>query len=247
MKSKSRVTKVVNRQRTFELPNWDSPGDPMLNGKPKKRVAYLRNHPSTQLLCCSSLLSSSFSPLSPSHNIGIAVRAAKTPKEPVIAPHPKRYSTNPPQRGPKKTPANWHILCNPNPCATAPLGPSIPGLLSSMVVSACCVSTYMAGAQAWMKIPVRNNKQTRRAICSVEFLPTNRRHMREGVRRTKQPKETKRPPNRSVMKPNSGSKKAGTAIGRKISPIPSAFQPNVASTKIGRVYVVSQLFILKFA
>lgn len=58
-----------------------------------------------------------------------------------------------------------------------------------------------------------------------------------GERETKHPKATKRAPNLSVKPPNSGSKKAGTAIGRKISPMPRAFQPNVVSTKMGSVLI----------
>lgn len=141
--------------------------------------------------------SSSSTPVSlspPNQSIGTADTTANIPSDPDIVPHPNRYSTRPPQSGPKNTPANWHIHCNPNPCATGPFDPRIPGSRLSMAINSCCVSTNIAGAHAWMKRPIRKRRVISRAIFDVSSRSTNRRHISAGDRRVKQTKAIIRVP-----------------------------------------------------
>lgn len=58
----------------------------------------------------------------------------------------------------------------------------------------------MPGAHAWMNMPITKGSVINSAMCDVELVSAIRRRTIAGQKR-KQPKATKRAPNRSVMKP----------------------------------------------
>lgn len=129
-----------------------------------------------------------------SQSIGTAVTPANNPSVHAIVFHPNRYSTNPPQSGPRNSPINEDMVWMPNACATAPRLPNIPGRARSISSRTCCVSTYSAGTQALMNRPMRVRRERRRTMCGVVLDSTKRRLMRGGERRRKPVKVTRRAP-----------------------------------------------------
>lgn len=104
---------------------------------------------------------------------------------------------NPPHAGPRNIPKNCAMVWMPNACATAPLGPNIPGVARSISSSTTCVSTKSAGTLLLRKRPMRVRRMMRRVLSGVVLWVVKRRQVRGMLMRRKLVKVTRRAPWRS--------------------------------------------------